>query len=107
MANWLNKMNIYDEMALFDSGACMEAVNAIRNKFARLVFVNDDDRHLHEDALFEIDEAIDCFYGDGGYEELVDVILEVMYDFGDSLSGLNTGEECFSQRKKLLFVKPW
>ena len=63
MANWLNKMNIDDEMVLFDSGACMEAVNAIRNKFARLVFVNDDDRHLHEDALLRLMRPSTVFMG--------------------------------------------
>lgn len=106
MAVWLNKLNIDDEMVKIDTGMIMDGVGAIRDAFAKLIYANEDDRHLHEDTLFDIDEAIDCFDGDD-YDELVNTVLEYLYDFGDTLSGLYTGEGSFSQRKKLLWVEPW
>ncbi len=113
MANWLKKLNITDEMAevtdLIEAYAgeqVLDALRTVRDKFAMLTYSNKEDAELHRDAVLEIDETIEFFDGDD-YGELVDTILECIYDFGDTLSASNTGEECFSQKKKLLWLEPW
>jgi len=113
MANWLKKLNITDEMAevtdLIEESAeeqVLDALRTVRDKFATLTYRNKEDAELHLDAVTEIDEALEFFDGDD-YEELANTILEYIYDFGDTVSASNTGEESFSQKKKLLWVKPW
>lgn len=113
MANWLRKLDITDEMAevvdLIEESAgeqVLDALRTVRDKFAMLTYDNKEDAELHLDAVLEIDETLE-FFDDDDYGELVDTILEYIYDFGDTLSASNTGAECFSQKKKLLWLEPW
>ena len=113
MANWLRKLNITDEMAevtdLIEAYAgeqVLDALRTVRDKFATLKYSNKEDAELHLDAVLEIDETLE-FFDEDDYEELVNTILEHIYDFGDTMSASNTGEESFSQNKKLLWVEPW
>lgn len=113
MANWLRRLNITDGMVevvdLIEASAgeqVLDALRTVRDKFAMLPYSNKEDAELHLDTVLEIDETLEFFDGDD-YEELADTILEYIYDFGDTMSADNTGEECFSQKKKLLWVEPW
>lgn len=105
MANWINSIDLSKARELCEDGKYPESYAKLIERIKTLHYSNWEDQDLLNDLIDELEMGVPLPEDNDDPIETFDDMLTLIYDFGDTVSPEDTGENWFN-RKKLLWVKP-